>query len=548
MGVLQFQMVSGKSKKKRRPRSNTVPSNAVVSGVELGDLVRQLSFQRGETQSERARRIYFLHTSEEPPKGWDTFLDWFFSKSPELGTWSQEQFEQNANVNLGNLENRNFKNRKAYTGNILFEGVPHALAEIYRVTTLAFYPLLAKKTNDLTAECANDFNRPAEGQLGTSQYAFPNFRLKTCDAMVVWVTIQVDGESDLHWHSGDELLVVISGQVDVVFPNSGLDVSALSQGSYLHFNAEMSHVVRNSGAEAAQLFVIRFNQLSGGFRRQAHSAAEAILNRKAGSPDRGLLDTLKFWVRAELEEVERNPVGQGKTVHNLPDEIANPTGLAQFLRHVGIDYGLLKSQVGPTSEPLWTTPAAVQSLLGGKYDPAFGLKDLMALAKCKSGLLPELLFAYAFPRAAKLLAVRYKSDLRKVEGETQHNGVTYSLPCRMLLGTDTSVAFITLERDATTEINQHPGCEVVICFRGSALVSLPEEPGEPEVLVGSSPFKYAFFDSSKLHQIKNTATDSTELIIIRIYGYGYHQEEGIKEEPKRKRASRSRRLKPTASA
>jgi uncharacterized cupin superfamily protein len=76
------------------------------------------------------------------------------------------------------------------------------------------------------------------------------------------VHLQVDpkGESALHAHPGDELLLVLAGEIEVRLADSGMD-TPLKTGDYAHFYAEQKHGVRNHGPQSAEVLVVRYYQL-----------------------------------------------------------------------------------------------------------------------------------------------------------------------------------------------------------------------------------------------------------------------------------------------
>jgi quercetin dioxygenase-like cupin family protein len=136
------------------------------------------------------------------------------------------------------------------------------LAEALEVHSLMIAPLLARP---FRGGCLYlrlpDFIRPvplpghAYGE-GAS-YAVQGQRYLGSDANFVYLWLRPNGRSDEHSHVGDEIMVPLQGEVDLLLSQSGARVP-LREGEVAHFYAEQTHAaVNRSDDKPAFLFIIR---------------------------------------------------------------------------------------------------------------------------------------------------------------------------------------------------------------------------------------------------------------------------------------------------
>jgi quercetin dioxygenase-like cupin family protein len=141
------------------------------------------------------------------------------------------------------------------------------LAAAYAIPRLMLDPLLAEQT-DASCLAVREptlltvaIPRGATYQGARTRYRVPAAKLAhTEETAFVHLHVEPGGYSDSHAHPGDEMLVVLAGQIEAQLEDSGL-CAPLSAGDYVHFYAEQKHSVHNRGEQPADVFVVRYYQL-----------------------------------------------------------------------------------------------------------------------------------------------------------------------------------------------------------------------------------------------------------------------------------------------
>ena len=94
----------------------------------------------------------------------------------------------------------------------------------------------------------------------TDSYAYttltPGAENKHLKAFRVKIDAMKDHEGVSYNHEGEEFVYVLQGKVEVVV---GEHVNSLGPGESLHFNSGIQHLLRNVGAEDAELIVVIYN-------------------------------------------------------------------------------------------------------------------------------------------------------------------------------------------------------------------------------------------------------------------------------------------------
>lgn len=136
------------------------------------------------------------------------------------------------------------------------------ISEAYSISRLLLYSLASEAVADCLVQSHDDFtcvtsmSGTDDYEKSGTEYLVPNKRLAgTEDVAVVQLVLPRGAFSDCHAHTGDELMVVMSGTVEVRLGNSGL-WTHLEKHDYIHFYAEQEHSVRNIGRSRAVVFII----------------------------------------------------------------------------------------------------------------------------------------------------------------------------------------------------------------------------------------------------------------------------------------------------
>ena len=491
---------------------------------ELGALLAGLRNHRNEELSSLGQRYETLALSRKGDDDWELFLKWLFPKSQP----SRSSLE----TTLGQLE-RGKRRSKGSLEQVL------PLTEIYRISPLMFCPLAgAIATGAVHQVIQNDFRQPTiQDPPEGSTYLFPEKRLEDCDAFIVNLKLAPKASSESHWHVGEELIFVVKGTIEIHLEDNGVRTRDLQKGDYFHFCAHQRHTVSNSGDCLAELFIIRFDQLTGGFRanvRDALSRSLTLLNSKCPKKEanplewerkrikdaRREMDSVRLWLEGELHDF-RNDARQEKTDRSpFPEYVENPAGLAGFIDHLNAAEKHTVTQLHKTSieRDIPFTDAQLRNLLGGHLR-SVKLEVLDQLAQLYA--IPEILFyPYLFPRIHDFVAVRRHEDLVPLPEQSltkqKYPGALYQLPCRTLAATQISTTYLSLDSGAFTAWNKHPGFELILPISGQALVEtkLQSDP----IQVSDSPAAYAMFSSNEDHRLCNNSNEVAKLFVVRVYG------------------------------
>ena len=129
------------------------------------------------------------------------------------------------------------------------------------------------------------------------------------------------GESAVHEHPGDELILVLQGEVEIRFHHNGVR-TRLTKGEIIHFYAEQIHSAVNVSASVAQLFIIRFYEIqSSDTRERVRQDLEATLT----TPRRASVTHLEAsWI----------PQSISSRFAGHPGFVMDKLGLARFLGRV----------------------------------------------------------------------------------------------------------------------------------------------------------------------------------------------------------------------
>jgi quercetin dioxygenase-like cupin family protein len=330
----------------------------------------------------------------------------------------------------------------------------------------------------------------------------------TEEAVVVHLDLDPGGHSTTHAHSGDELMFVVEGTVEVRLEDSGL-WTRLDRGDYVHFYAEQQHSAWNTSANPARLFIIRFYQLEATGTRFEYLKALG-----AKRPSANLIARVVKEVKAALAPFDlragRNPV----------PEVSDRFGLARLLQLLcsdefrGADNGLsLKALARRAADRhLGYSPSWFDRLRHGQAPVR--ADELPALAEKVYEVEPLLLYDFLFPVHRNAIVVRQPRDFRPVPDDLVRSpGVRYEVPCRRLADSDLAIARLRLAPGAGTPVNRHPGHELLLPLAGVCEVRF----GEVRARLDPGQHRYAHYHSRRDHQVVNVGDRPAEHLVLRFH-------------------------------
>lgn len=505
---------------------------------------------------------------------------------PEDLVEDEKQTKTNVNRRLRSLEGGTLRNLPE-------ECLPH-LAELYGISPLMLIPILYGKSiaqrNHVLARLPLPAGQPVHpdhdkvkvSQVGIpdgthdfqlkneSVYQFSEERLDESDCIISHVTLArasdpldeenaprdncrpKQGESDKHWHPGDELLLVLDGAIDLVLEDNGIVIQRLRKWDYAHFRAEQSHHVRNRSSNAeAHILILRLNQIQGGYRRKIakdlatfvgllKNASKANLSSKDTANLQGLLDNgLMSWLHGRNQ--------QYLSGHSLGDGfIRDFSGLGGFLRRNGLTNGRCNPTAIGTAidahlkdktcivtdkkrKVLTTVKNRAARLFSGEIEPGANKEHLHVLADC-TGIPRFLFYQFLFPRIPHLVVLR--SHPRTINGgnpfndisnpanpvnfenyELKENAGNYYIPHRTLSGSDVATSYLWLNDGKSCPKNTHPGYEFILCLHGKVKIEFDGGENKKELL----PFDCILFRGEQPHVV-SAGEDGAFLFVVRIYG------------------------------
>lgn len=454
----------------------------------------------GLSVSDLGRRFYQLVSSGEPlgPE-WEHFRAWI----------SPRGWPDNAVACRARLD-RFFKNELKEPPTTFDAFLP--LADIHGVSQLMLSPFRANYVeNPIHGKAAKLFAIDRETS-SSSVYSFLNALPSAVDATFVKVQLEAGEVSEEHWHIGDELVVVLSGEAEILFPETGSRYTGMTRGDCVHFNAESLHRISNCSPNGEQLLliVIRVNQLHGGLRRRA----------RADLMSGGSGEFLELWAKGELMEVG---VEHGNLVQNdlFPDSgaVGDPIGLIEMLR-------FFRDQDGYGSKQLWERRNIKGALRGDiSAAKAISLDEVASLMALPSGkALPDV-FTRIYESRAKsgcVLVSEKQDDMIKIVKSDGSHTSDYRVPKQHLFGSDISLSYLSFSGDIkTSPLCPHPGIEIVFALSGKSEVHIETVKGAtPEISkLNGKNNDLMIFNSSRDHRVVGVGEKKSKVLIIRMYGY-----------------------------
>jgi|GEM_PF-5685470 len=389
------------------------------------------------------------------------------------------------------------------------------LSEIYDVPRIFLDPSLSKPVEVCCLISFEDslFVGPKHGGNYGEQcvYSTPDKCLKGGEAAsVVRVSIKPGGYSDVHWHSGDELLFVLGGSIEILLLSTGLRAQ-LKTHDYIHFYSEQEHCALNvSDHEDAEFLVVRLKRSS---RRST-----LVESLRARSAKRSITSTARQELLASVDPRSANRSGEEVGV-------LDRSGFGRLLQLLCNDSfredakRLTLNTIAKRAKdfkPVFSRARIDRMHHGMSTVPQ---EELLTLASIYD-VHPTLLYDFCFPAYRGAIAVRcqpgepplQESDMVPMPSAfVEGSNSNYLVPNKRLADTDVATAFLRLEHGTSSPKNRHPGHEILIPCSGK--ISLHFDGTSAQVQVG----QLVHFHSFRQHWVTNEAEEAVEVFVIRIY-------------------------------
>ena len=112
-----------------------------------------------------------------------------------------------------------------------------------------------------------------------------------------------------------------------------------------------------------------------------------------------------------------------------------------------------------------------------------------------------------------IVRIRESCNYREVPHE--NGDVCYSVPDRSLLGSNTSVALLSVPPGKNVEPNYHAGFEILIPISGTLQLRLMDT--NELIVLGAKDRQFVFFDSSIEHSVLNPGRAEARALVVRVF-------------------------------
>ncbi len=327
------------------------------------------------------------------------------------------------------------------------------------------------------------------------------------------------GRTMPHCHSGDELLFVRSGSLDLHFPKLQCLVH-VDAGEYVHFYAEHLHYVTNSSASPCETWVFRI----WGDSPRVDLWKQTCKKRVGHGVRREALRTLRESIAPSQDSPFSGPDATGGTPAAV---IRDRWGLAHFVSR------LRSSQADERGRPPTFSQLADRDAKS-KINRAKLYRIHNGESKVAASQLPFLATIYRihplllcdYLAAVRRPYVRIRVD-RRTEREaarpeemreldiavTGERTVNWQLPESRLANGSCVVARVVIPAHAETTEFEHPGQVVLLSLAGKAEVRF--SPDGLSLAVQES--AYAHFHGRMTYKIVNPYEVPADLLVLRVY-------------------------------
>jgi quercetin dioxygenase-like cupin family protein len=353
-----------------------------------------------------------------------------------------------------------------------------------------------------------------------ARYAFQPSRYPHSGAHSILLQLAPGGRSDAHYHSGDEIVVPLSGNIEVRLHESGLR-TAVAQGEAMHFRAGQVHSLVNlSRAQPAFIFVVRIYSPPW---CESRPVGRELMRKEIGAAfeeGRPLESWAKGWI---LDALVRKPSPDG-----LGTRIRDQRGLARLVRLLGkptqrAEQEFLSSvsiwlRKQPSSSPQTFEEFLDQMETKDLTLPAAFLDDIRDLY---GDVYYPLLLHFLSPAVSDAVVFRPNDHLDVAPLQTTTfapDGVEHTLCARNLSCSDVFISRLLIQPGRGTEIYRHPGYELLVPLAGDANIQF--EASGASGRISSDQRLFVQCVSSSFHRVSNPTESVAELLVIRLAGEG----------------------------
>ena len=384
------------------------------------------------------------------------------------------------------------------------------LKSAYDASSIMVDWMAARVVSPVVYERIEDFSFSSSAYGNKCEYKFPRTRLHDFDIAFASVDFAATKEarSDQHSHQGDELQILLTGEVDVDIWGAEKREHLSTRGDYVHFAAENTHMVTNSGPGKARMLVIRYYQLrKRSTRRWLDAQLKLLLSRERVLDEN--LKLLKLWLNQLVKRSSANAPGKP---HEVADKFGLAQRIAQFCAFRGVRLEEFYSKL-------------TESHRGSEIADAMNGDSVVLTAEHLEFLgtlfkIPRVLLDDVFVPALPHHVVVRKDDWIQAPPFRNQGGTNseYSLPSCTLIGCDIAINRLVLspkeKAKAMSPWNDHPGSEVVVCLDGEAELTYNDATSQPTKLGRE---ELVHYESERLHLVRNIGNAPNDLLILRFY-------------------------------
>jgi quercetin dioxygenase-like cupin family protein len=397
------------------------------------------------------------------------------------------------------------------------------LEKAYKVPQLMFNTLLSIPVKGFyrAFRGLNDFKQIQGKGDSLCRYCIPEKVLRGVDNILpIYLILKPGGETPDHQHSGDEILYVEKGMVEVYMKNTGLRIT-LKEDDFIHFDAGQLHGAENNSGEEAKILIIRFLTLPSGPRLDIYK--EALSKKPSPKVVQRIIEEMRIsaWPPEGSETEE-------------PKEVQDRCGLGHFLQlsclgHI-LDrdrYILERSKKTRTFDDLLKKAQYLNKQPGKEVinysrsrlvrlhngDTNVKTEELPRIAEIHE-IHPVLLYNFLSAAYQYIIGVcKEKPSWRTVPSEFDIcKGVQYKVPRQRLAFSDVSIALVELEEGTSVPENQHQGYEFLKVLEGEVTVELENFQYPP-----IKKDECAYYLSYISHKVHNSGTGYATVLAFRFF-------------------------------
>ena len=431
----------------------------------LGDRLLNHRELRDESLNQTADRFWEIHSKETPDSGWNAFVHWLFPRSQPSKKGAYHRFRQ---VELA--QRQDLQSTRPLRD----------VARVYELSPLILSPLAAPFVPPPIVAAYKDFTESDFAMPKGCCYSLPRSRLKDSNTSFLRILLEPGAKTEAHQFIGEEIVIPMRGKVNVHLLDNGVISRELESKDYFHLQAEVRHTITNCSTRIAEVLLIRFH--------------DTISRKFTGAV---------------------TPSTMAHYIEPRGERISDPAGLMAFLKLLDKKHPRSLNTLAQKAKEQGANVLSrntIRNLRLGEPTKNFTASDVEDLARLYD-VSPLMLYPFLYPRAANFMAAR-KEDTEAVSQVSAEDECVYQIPRQRLASTNTSINYLTIGPQTSSEEHKHPGTEIVVPLKGR--VSLKTD--RDKSLTPLDTQSYGQLDGSYRHQILNRGKRVAEVLIIRNYG------------------------------